>query len=1080
MRIKKYHILNRDQERIYYGLKEIGEALASFYIDALLLISPSCILDSKANLIAHLAREIDGGLRDIFAPANMKDEIQKGLGITEGHFASILVAIGKRDPKDSLAKEWFDIAKNFHRIAHRDRENIHGRAKDSREMLDIWVSYEKILGKFIGSFYAVTNRLDVLLQNEIPPFNELPPGIKNLLLKPTHAGYFFGRLKHAQWMPLLQHAGFFDTKNAPPVLEDKGIPNDWMVLRYLVNMAKNDDEVFQKELKSVIDPIINNYTEGHLILNIFTLSNIVQIVSNAIGYGFTERELLFFKTLLSQDDSSISWFGNCITDEIPSKLIRQKNKVGLRIFLSFLFGFSVHEQEAIDLGEIKLSPMTKRINNVEEYYISKLLENHGNRIVNLLGKDAIMIVMDVLSQLYRKELVHLDIPSIEDTDQRKYWDGWEASLIDFVRDFSNLLIEEELLNIIDELLYSKVSILKRLGIHLVRDNFPLTEGIWWDFINNSTEPIHIHEAYLLIKETSPSYSLDQLNKIIDWIISICTVISEIGVFNNKDEAQDYCYFEIRRWLTSLNVSTVETQKRLSAILTHYNSLNNCAINHPEFDTYTSDIEPLKATIPSDFNSLTIQEQVDYIEAFKPEDEHFTSYRELFSVIHICASQEPYKYIYDLEKFGEINIIYLGSLFSGLTEALRNKKITIYLPIINFITLVLNQSNFWDQNDYNIRERFVSMIPDFLLELSKNENDFSFSDDEIEQVNNLIILLLHKTEDSHNEDIKGDLSLHLLTAFRGKLYHALLNIALLYSKSHFDTEGRATWPNVIKDYITNKLNEVDNTDRNFNIALGSFLPLLLYLDMQWVNENLHKIFYEENHQNFEDRLTSSLNGFYRPNKDLYNLLRQNNLFGKALDNFTYECRPLQIIVIYGLLEWEKWGVTLENRDSILSGILKKKNQVQYKVMIDVTWRKKTLSYQNIKTLWGTMLDIIESEQVFEDIPSMMLWFVEMASELDSETVSYTQRTLDSVSKEHRYTYNMLRFIYKNADSNLKGAADIVSKVYNSGLAMPYLEADLNSFVDKLYMNGLTQEANVICMCISDLGSLALRDIYNRHN
>jgi hypothetical protein len=64
-----YKLLTKQQQRIHSGLKEIGLSFSNFYSDSLRFMHPTCYLESKANLIAQIAREIDGGLRFVFGLA---------------------------------------------------------------------------------------------------------------------------------------------------------------------------------------------------------------------------------------------------------------------------------------------------------------------------------------------------------------------------------------------------------------------------------------------------------------------------------------------------------------------------------------------------------------------------------------------------------------------------------------------------------------------------------------------------------------------------------------------------------------------------------------------------------------------------------------------------------------------------------------------------------------------------------------------------------------------------------------------------------------------------------------------------
>ena len=70
--------LTPKQLDINKGLIRIGEEIAAFYLDGVKILN-STNFQTKANLLAHLAREIDGGLRDILSQRKEKERIQKKL-----------------------------------------------------------------------------------------------------------------------------------------------------------------------------------------------------------------------------------------------------------------------------------------------------------------------------------------------------------------------------------------------------------------------------------------------------------------------------------------------------------------------------------------------------------------------------------------------------------------------------------------------------------------------------------------------------------------------------------------------------------------------------------------------------------------------------------------------------------------------------------------------------------------------------------------------------------------------------------------------------------------------------------------
>ena len=58
--------LNARQHAIYQGLESIGPEIAAYYLDGIRILQHQS-LETRVSLLAHIAREIDGGLRDILA-----------------------------------------------------------------------------------------------------------------------------------------------------------------------------------------------------------------------------------------------------------------------------------------------------------------------------------------------------------------------------------------------------------------------------------------------------------------------------------------------------------------------------------------------------------------------------------------------------------------------------------------------------------------------------------------------------------------------------------------------------------------------------------------------------------------------------------------------------------------------------------------------------------------------------------------------------------------------------------------------------------------------------------------------------
>ena len=140
--------LNTRQREIYQNLKNIGPEIAAYYLDGIRILQHQN-LETAASLLAHVAREIDGGLRDILA-GDVKEKLEFVIHMPDDktfqykgkredtfeftintpgpveltyknipvHRISILRALGIDNPSP-LAERWINVTRNFARFAHR-------------------------------------------------------------------------------------------------------------------------------------------------------------------------------------------------------------------------------------------------------------------------------------------------------------------------------------------------------------------------------------------------------------------------------------------------------------------------------------------------------------------------------------------------------------------------------------------------------------------------------------------------------------------------------------------------------------------------------------------------------------------------------------------------------------------------------------------------------------------------------------------------------------------------------------------------------------------------------------------------
>ena len=234
--------LSPRQSEIYQNLKAIGPEIAAFYRDGIRILQNDD-LETAANLLAHIAREIDGGLRDILSEER-KEELKFVISTPDGnkstyekgqegsfkfasnspgtvkvtykrigkHRASILQSLGI-DDLSPLAERWLEVTGKFHEFVHR-----HGAWKSPRSIEDFkdrWREFEDVLADLVGNYLNLLSKVvDRILAYE-EPTEEIINTLPNLLVSEARRAYFFTKLGSPGWLKPLKDAGWFHPDRQP-------------------------------------------------------------------------------------------------------------------------------------------------------------------------------------------------------------------------------------------------------------------------------------------------------------------------------------------------------------------------------------------------------------------------------------------------------------------------------------------------------------------------------------------------------------------------------------------------------------------------------------------------------------------------------------------------------------------------------------------------------------------------------------------------------------------------------------------------------------------------------------------------
>ena len=259
--------LSPQQREIRRNLEAIGPEIAAYYLDGIRILQRED-LETSASLLAHIAREIDGGLRDILSEdpeeklefvirvpddetlqfkgkradtfeftINTPGTVELTYKDIPRHRVSILRSLGIDNPSP-LAERWISVTRNFARFAHR-----HGAWRSPRRIEDfkgLWLEFEAVLADLVGNYLNLLDRLDRIQTAE--PTRERRGALRNLLESEVRRAYFFSKLESLTWLEPLKEDGWFDPDRNPMPQESPDQPgyyysSRWHELEYVVRIS---------------------------------------------------------------------------------------------------------------------------------------------------------------------------------------------------------------------------------------------------------------------------------------------------------------------------------------------------------------------------------------------------------------------------------------------------------------------------------------------------------------------------------------------------------------------------------------------------------------------------------------------------------------------------------------------------------------------------------------------------------------------------------------------------------------------------------------------------------------------------
>ena len=202
--------LDPRQREIRELLTLVGPEPATFFADACRIVDGAAGVRTQTHLAAHLLREIEGRLHEVFSPMlsrEAKERIAEAGKNDESHRAKIGAAVQILGLDGPALEEWLDYALQLHKLAHRASP---AGPRDIAEFREHFANGQSVL-------LAVLRRLKTIYIEARPLVQELAAvrgptkghlkRLRNTVLHSTVIlGWFFAAAQLA-WFPLLREDG---------------------------------------------------------------------------------------------------------------------------------------------------------------------------------------------------------------------------------------------------------------------------------------------------------------------------------------------------------------------------------------------------------------------------------------------------------------------------------------------------------------------------------------------------------------------------------------------------------------------------------------------------------------------------------------------------------------------------------------------------------------------------------------------------------------------------------------------------------------------------------------------------------
>lgn len=428
-----------------------------------------------------------------------------------------------------------------------------------------------------------------------------------------------------------------------------------------------------------------------------------------------------------------------------------------------------------------------------------------------------------------------------------------------------------------------------------------------------------------------------------------------------------------------------------------------------------------------------------------------------------------------------------SALSGLLTALQDRKEMDWEALLGFCHGILSLEYFWnEQTEY--RHKYKNQIIVDIAELiiiGTNDDPHGFDSQLLPLVEQILLVLVEKVGSKCN--LKETPMSTFLNSCKGMVFWAMMEYTLRFARTNDNRQTGSLWPQAIKTDFTKRLDRNIESSFEFSFMLGAFLPNLLYLDQKWVEDNIGRIFPQQNEHHWYVAFSKYLISSRKICKSLYFLLKKDGHYQKALNTNFAHPKMETALATHICTFWLEGIEDLDDKTSLVYQVLNSNNlnylSAALNFFSDQIDNLTEEGKAEIRSMLRVMLKALsdpKDEKVCRKIFGELSKWIVFIDHIDEEVLEWLKLSARYVTWDIR---SLVSTLLTHAPNTPKQVGIIYLELSKRGIG-----EFLGSFLDQnevietlsiLYELGFKKPADQICIQFAEDGLNFLRPLYNEY-